>query len=275
MRSFDPRSDRMTSTLIDWTALHAPTVASLLLLLGVLAGDLAWQRSARLKVAAMAGGRHAGVMRWRTGVLLMVAGTVVFASLAFAVAMGDPGTMAGIDTALAQELHERASPTLLQALATFTDLASQPWIVGGSLLVLFVLLLRGEWWLSLVWSVAQIGILPLSLGIKSLVERPRPLHSHGFVVEQGWSFPSGHAVSSIVFYGMLAYVLLRIVPSRWHRAIIAVTVALVGSIGISRILLQVHYLSDVMAGFALGLAWLVLCMACADWLRLRSLTKLR
>lgn len=260
----------MTSTCIDWIAHHALAITALILLLAVLAGDLAWQRSARLKVAALAGGRRAGVMRWRTGLALVTVGTLVFAGLAFAVAAGQPGTVAGIDAALAQQLHEHAPPAVLQALASFTQLASQPWIVGGSLLVLFVLLLRGEWWLSLVWAITQLGILPLTYGIKSVIERPRPLHSHGFVIENGWSFPSGHALGSIVFYGMLAYVLLRLLPPRWHRATIAVTVALVGSIGISRILLQVHYLSDVMAGYALGLAWLVICMAMADVLRMRT-----
>lgn len=262
----------MTPPIIEWIATHVVVIAALLLLLGVFAGDLAWQRSSRLRVAALAGGRHAGVMRARTGVALVTGGSVLFAALAFTIAMGHAGTMVDIDAALAQALHERAPPALLQALVTFTQLGSEPWIVGIGLLTLLVLLLRGEWSLAAVWTVTQWGILPLTLGIKSIIERPRPLDNHGFVIEKGWSFPSGHALGSIVLYGMLAYVLLRLLPVRWHRGVIAATVVLVGSIGISRILLQVHYLSDVVAGFALGLAWLVLCMGVADWFRLRALT---
>jgi undecaprenyl-diphosphatase len=94
----------------------------------------------------------------------------------------------------------------------------------------------------------------------------RPLHDHGFIVEPGWSFPSGHAFGAMVFYGMLAYVLLRLTP-RFHRAIIAAAVLLIGMIGISRILLQVHYFSDVMAGYAAGAAWLVVCIVVAETLR--------
>ena len=61
-------------------------------------------------------------------------------------------------------------------------------------------------------------------------------------------------------------VLLRLTP-RFHRAVIAGAVLMVGVIGVSRILLQVHYLSDVMAGYAIGAAWLVLCMGTSEWLR--------
>lgn len=260
----------MPPNLIAWIAAHALTVWAFILLLALLAGDLAWQRSARLKVAAMAGGRRAGVMRRSTGLLLVAGASLLFAGLAFAVALGDPGRIAAIDTELAEQMQAHVSPTLLATLATVTSLGSEAWITGASLLVLFVLLLRGEWWLSLIWAIAQLGLLPLTYGIKSVVERPRPLHGHGFVVEHGWSFPSGHAMGAMVFYGMLAYVALRLLPVRWHRAIIATCVLMVGVIGGSRIVLQVHYLSDVVAGYALGLAWLVICMAAAEWHRLRA-----
>jgi membrane-associated phospholipid phosphatase len=73
-----------------------------------------------------------------------------------------------------------------------------------------------------------------------------------------------------VFYGMLAYVLLRMLPLRWHRAVIAGAVAMVTVIGISRIMLQVHYFSDVMAGYVSGLAWLVVCVAGAERWRLHA-----
>jgi undecaprenyl-diphosphatase len=73
-----------------------------------------------------------------------------------------------------------------------------------------------------------------------------------------------------VFYGMLAYVLLRLLPQRLHRAVIAGAVFLIGAIGISRILLQVHYFSDVMAGYAYGLLWLLLCIGIAERVRPRA-----
>jgi undecaprenyl-diphosphatase len=73
----------------------------------------------------------------------------------------------------------------------------------------------------------------------------------------------------MVFYGMLAYVLLRSTPPRWHRLIVAIAVTLITVVGISRILLQVHYFSDVVAGYTTGLAWLMLCIGSAEAWRLR------
>src|SRR3546814_2215562 len=106
--------------------------------------------------------------------------------------------------------------------------------------------------------------MPINGGIKAVFHRVRPLHGHGFIIERGWSFPSGHAFGAMVFYGMLAYVLLRLLPPRFHRAVIAAAVLLSGVIGISRVLLHVHYFSDVMAGYCAGAAWLVLCLGGAE-----------
>ena len=66
---------------------------------------------------------------------------------------------------------------------------------------------------------------------------------------------------------MLAYVLLRLTPHRWHRWIVAGAVAMIGVIGLSRIVLQVHYFSDVIAGYVSGAVWLVGCVVGAEWLR--------
>jgi membrane-associated phospholipid phosphatase len=87
------------------------------------------------------------------------------------------------------------------------------------------------------------------------------MHDHGLLLEHGWSFPSGHASGAVATYGMLAYVLTRLLPERWHAAILATAAVIALSTGFSRVFLQVHFLSDVIAGFACGLAWLTLCIA--------------
>lgn len=111
----------------------------------------------------------------------------------------------------------------------------------------------------------MLSIMPISSALKGLFQRVRPLHDHGFIAEHGWSFPSGNPFGSTVFYGMLGYLLLRVLPQRFHRVVIATTVLLIGMIGISRIMLQVHYFSDVVAGYASGTAWLLLCMGIAEY----------
>jgi undecaprenyl-diphosphatase len=88
------------------------------------------------------------------------------------------------------------------------------------------------------------------------------------VTETNESFPSGHAMGSLVGYGMLAYALFLDIRCRWCRAAILASVAmLVPAIGLSRIYLRAHWLSDVLAGFAIGAAWLSLWLGALEWYR--------
>ena len=251
----------------EWIATHALALWALVLLTALLAGDLAWRRCHRLRTAAEAESRRSAVMRRRTALILALTLLALFGGLAFAVGVGEPGGMATFDGALAEQLRARVPEAALRAIALLTQLGGTPWVASASLAVLLVLLLRREWALAGVWAFAQAGIMPIVSAIKAVMLRPRPLHDHGFVTEAGWSFPSGHAFGAMVFYGMLAYVLLRVSPHRWHRLVVAAAVAMVTVIGLSRIVLQVHYFSDVMAGYASGLVWLVLCIAGSEAFR--------
>jgi len=96
----------------------------------------------------------------------------------------------------------------------------------------------------------------VALGLKELFHRARPLEQ--VVPAQGYSLPSGHAFAATVFYGMLVYLAWRLTPRPWARALaVAVGVAVIGAVGLSRVYLNVHYLTDVVAGWASGTAWLV------------------
>jgi undecaprenyl-diphosphatase len=253
-------------TPAEWIALHALTVWVLLLLLALLAGDLAWQRNARWQRRAAQTGQVPTLLRWQVGVLLCLALVLFFGGLALAIS-GQPTTGLGsFDASLAESLRAHLPVAVLRMIAATTHLGDTVWVATAADVVLLDLLLRRQWSLAASWSVALLGILPINGGLKALFRRVRPLHDHGFIVEPGWSFPSGHAFGAMVFYGMLAYVLLRLTP-RFHRAIIAGAVLMIGVIGTSRILLQVHYFSDVLAGYATGGAWLVTCIAATELLR--------
>ena len=97
--------------------------------------------------------------------------------------------------------------------------------------------------------------------MKVAVNRPRPSVLDPIISAHGKSFPSGHAMSSTVVYGALLLVFLPMVPRRWRPAAIGGTVLLVALIGFSRLGLGVHYLSDVLGGYVLGLAWLAVSTA--------------
>jgi undecaprenyl-diphosphatase len=79
---------------------------------------------------------------------------------------------------------------------------------------------------------------------------------HPIATAMGKSFPSGHAMSSTITYGAVFLALVPALSPRGRRVALAVTIALVLAIGCSRLLLGVHFLSDVIGGYVLGLAWL-------------------
>lgn len=255
---------------VDWIAAHVLWLWLVLLMLALLAGDLAWQRSARLRRQTLASGRRPVALRPSTGGLLILAMCSLFAVLAIEVGTSSTSDLARFDGALAASLHTQLPLPILRAIALITHLGDFTTVTVASVLVLAILLLRRQGLLALGWTLALAGIVPIDSGIKRVFHRPRPLQGHGFITEPGWSFPSGHAFGAIVFYGMLAYVLLQLLPPRWHRATVAVAVILTGVIGISRVMLQVHYFSDVLGGYACGLGWLVLCIGITEYLRHRA-----
>jgi membrane-associated phospholipid phosphatase len=110
-------------------------------------------------------------------------------------------------------------------------------------------------------AIAVTGGLLLNNILKLIFHRPRPLSEASLIAASGWSFPSGHSMNSMIFYGILAYIFIREVPSWFLRIFIgAIACSVILVVGMSRIYLQVHYTSDVIAGFVCGLFWLCLCM---------------
>jgi undecaprenyl-diphosphatase len=128
------------------------------------------------------------------------------------------------------------------------------WTVIGAAAV--VLAIRRRWRLAVYLLVAGAGALVLDPVLKSLTGRLRPVVAHPVAHGTGNSFPSGHSAGSIICYGALLLVFLPAARGRWRRGFAAGIVTLVALIGISRILLGVHYISDVLGGWALGITWL-------------------
>ena len=107
-------------------------------------------------------------------------------------------------------------------------------------------------------SVIALSSLALMLLLKALFKRKRPL-SPLIKAVKGLSFPSGHAITAVTFYGLVIYIISNIIsPGILLYALITFFVVLILLIGFSRIYLRVHYPSDVLAGFIIGLMWLVI-----------------
>ena len=102
--------------------------------------------------------------------------------------------------------------------------------------------------------------------LKQLFRRKRPL-SPLLKVAKGLSFPSGHAIMAVTFYGLMIYILQHTITIDWLRWLMTILcVALILLIGFSRVYLRVHYASDVAAGFIIGLLWLIISLAVLKWL---------
>jgi undecaprenyl-diphosphatase len=128
------------------------------------------------------------------------------------------------------------------------------WTVIAAVTV--ILAIRRQWRLAAYLLITGAGALVLDPILKSLVGRLRPVVAHPIAHGNGDSFPSGHSLGSIVCYGAVFLVFLPAARGRWRPVFITVIAALVALIGISRILLGVHYLSDVVGAWALGITWL-------------------
>ncbi len=101
----------------------------------------------------------------------------------------------------------------------------------------------------------------LDTAVKSLAPRERPLVDQPFVNEPGASFPSDHAPAAMVGYGVLLLVLFPALTHAWRRVACPVAAVMVLGIGFSPVALAAHFVSDVVAGFALGAVWLELMTA--------------
>lgn len=249
---------------IEWIARNALPLWTLLLVAAVIVGDLGWQRAAHRRQSNVAAGRRHSWLPPRPALVAVLALLLVFAALAALVMRGDD-RLVGLDVALAAQLKTDLSPQTLAFVDTLTQLGHPAALALLTVLVAALLLVLRRYGLAATWLVSVVGTALINSALKLLFQRARPPHTSGLVAENGFSFPSGHASGAMVFYGMLAYVLLQVLPPRWHRVVVAGTVVAISIIGVSRILLQVHYLSDVLAGYASGLAWLLLCIGAAEY----------
>ena len=155
-----------------------------------------------------------------------------------------------------------------ESVIAVTSLGALAVLVTLSVAVLGLLLMRKKWAPSILLLATLLGAIGLNYGLKALFDRPRPdVVTHAQFVDSP-SFPSGHALVSTAVYGALGAVAANLLRERRMKIyVMSWAVALIFAIGLSRIYLGVHYPSDVLAGWTVGLSWSILC-----WLIARKLT---
>lgn len=202
--------------------------------------------------------------RGRAVISIAGVGVLLLVFLALAAAVRSQGGIVAFDGALADALSMSMSSSLLWALSWFTYLGDRNFLTVLSVGMTLYLLWTGWWRLAAFCAIATGVGGALNWVLKHTFERVRPEHDHGYAAVAGWSFPSGHASAAMAVYGTACYLVWRLAPAPWRTPCVAVFAALIMAVGLSRILLQVHFASDVVAGFAVSLAWLAFCVAVAE-----------
>lgn len=162
------------------------------------------------------------------------------------------GNFVGIDHFIYHKIAYWIEPDLTKKIILVTNISSTLIIVLGLIVVVGFLLWRKKKSEAVLGVSAVTSSAVVFLILKNIVRRPRPAIQQ-LIPISGFSFPSGHATMSMTFYGFLIFLVYRYGKSWWKYMLMTFLGSLILAIGFTRIYLGVHYFSDVMMGFFLGL----------------------
>lgn len=193
------------------------------------------------------------------GALVLIGASWLFGGIAEDVVHGDPLTL--VDVQVAQWFHEHATAPLTQVMLAITHLHDPVRvIIAAAIIAACLAYKRNGYWLICLGLTLPFGML-LNVLMKYSFHRIRPSFDNPLLVVSSYSFPSGHVAGATLFYGLMAAMLVaRIEAWRWRMMIVLTAFAMVILVALTRMYLGVHYLSDVLAAFAEGIAWLALCL---------------
>jgi len=198
--------------------------------------------------------KRASASQWR-----FVCALILFTAIWLAMFLGGNGP---VDRAIYEALYVGHSPILVATARIFTALGEPTVLIAASFAIALWLWFRGHRHLPFVFIAITMFGRAVSELQKYWIARARPdLETHLVVVKTS-SFPSGHANSSMIFYLTLAIVLTA--GSRWQRPAVAGAIALSLLVGISRVMLGVHWPSDVVGGWAFGMLWVLLTLRLSE-----------
>lgn len=210
---------------------------------------------------------------WKHAALLGAGGLVVGGAVLFGAitdAWMDQEALYRIDQAVNRGLDGALTPAMERWIMRLTHLADLPVVAGVSAVLVLVFVVQRAWWRLLAFFLTMgvgEGLLWL---LKWIFGRARP--ATRLYDPVGASFPSGHSFAAAILYGFLIYLLWRVTTNDAARALgTALLIAVILAIGTSRILLNVHWVSDVLGGLVIGLAWLVFSLLVTYVLRQRAM----
>lgn len=190
------------------------------------------------------------------GLVLIAVGVWLFGTLLDEVL--DNAALVRWDITAAASIHSTITPFSIRVFEFITNIGSPVAMVFVAIAGALTMFVQKHRLLAYAWAAAAGGGAIIDWVFKTSVHRSRPEYAAAFLHGSSYSFPSGHAMGSIIGYGFLAYaIVLNAKRVGWHRRMIFGLAALLTLlIGISRVYLGVHYPSDVVGGWAAGFAWL-------------------
>jgi len=156
-------------------------------------------------------------------------------------------------------IHQLASPTLTLVMRAFSFVGSTIALTIGTIVVVVRFAMKKWGREAKLFAITMIGAGLLNITLKLAFKRSRPEPFFNLSLPETYSFPSGHSLTSAVFFGALAAILTARIKSRRARVAIWIASAFMFlTIGFSRIYLGVHHTTDVIAGFAAALIWILM-----------------
>jgi membrane-associated phospholipid phosphatase len=191
------------------------------------------------------------------GLLAVLAAGVGFGTLLLLVRF-HWGPLQRLDHGVAERLNHLVSPhpAVVNGLTAVARLGGRPVMIWVVAFAVVLLLIRRRTRLAVYLLVTGVGGLLLDPSLKTLVGRVRPVVDVPVTTAPGNSFPSGHALGSMIVYGALLLVFLPAGRPRWRPVFAVLMGLIILAVGLTRISLGVHFVSDVLAGWLLGAAWL-------------------
>jgi membrane-associated phospholipid phosphatase len=189
------------------------------------------------------------------GLFIFIFGSLLFGALAYNL-LGQ-GSLLAVDKSMATTLPAIGlrGPAYLKGVMDAGFYIGDQVIVGLGVLLSLYFLIRRFWREFAMVTIGLAGSSLLFLTLSHLFARPRPVTQIWMVLHIP-GFPSGHAISVVAFYGLLAYLLVpKVSPWFLKAVVVAAALLVIGFVGFSRVFTAGHYLTDVLAGYAVGLAW--------------------
>ena len=205
-------------------------------------------------------------MYFTVGAVTLVGAAWLFGGISEDLVSGDP--LVRVDAIISQWFEHRALPRFALVANIASAFGSTATISVVSVIFAAALLWQRQWYWLLSFALAGGGGIVLNIGLKHLFDRKRPEWADSFATLADPGFPSGHAMMATILYGVIAiYLMLRMTSWPGQSLVAVIAAVIVLFVALSRMYLGAHYMSDVVAGMAAGIAWVAFCLTAIEALK--------